>query len=108
GFSFLGIVVGLGLVGLGAAFALRLFLDLLVAVFFLGPAQGSAEDVAKRSAGIGGAVLRHGLLLLGDLERLDRDRDLAGLGIDLGHDGIELLANTEAVWALLGAVARQI
>ena len=41
-------------------------------------AQGGAEDVAERRAGVGRAVLRHGFLLLGDFERLDRDRRPCG------------------------------
>ena len=45
--------------------------SLLVA--FLALLDGGLEDVAERGAGIGRAVLRHGLLLLGDLELLDRD-----------------------------------
>src|SRR4249920_589888 len=71
-------------------------------------ALGSAENVAKRSAGIGRAILGDGLFLLGDFERLDRHPDLARLGIDLGHHGIELLADAEAVRPLLGTVAREV
>jgi hypothetical protein len=48
------------------------------------------------------------LLLFGDFQRLDRDRNLAGLSVELGDAGIDLLANGEALGALLGAVTRQI
>ena len=39
----------------------------------LGFLQRRAEDVAERSAAVGRAVLRHRLLLFGDLQRLDRE-----------------------------------
>src|SRR5690606_13096130 len=67
-----------------------------------------AEDVAERGAGVGRAVLGHRLLLLGDLESLDRERDLAGLAIDLGHAGIDLVALGEALGALVVAVAAEV
>ena len=54
------------------------------------------------------AVLGHRLLLLVDLLRLDRQRDLAGRAVELGDLRIDLLADREAVGALLGAVARQV
>src|SRR4029450_419705 len=94
------------IVALGAL-ALRLRCRLLVVLAFL-LVSGRAEDIAKRRAGLGRAVLRYRLLLLGDLQRLDRNRDLARLGIDLGHDGIELLADAEAIGPLLRTVARQV
>src|SRR6476620_1691013 len=99
---------GLGSVALGAALALRLRCLLFLVVAFLGFAQGGTEDVAEGRTGIGRAILRHGFLLFGDFQRLDRDRHFAGLGIGLGHHGIELLANAEALRPLLGTVARQI
>ena len=51
----------------------------------------------KRRAGIGGAVLRDRLLLLGDFERLDRDLHLAGAPVELDHARIDLLADREAL-----------
>src|SRR4249920_329173 len=106
---FLGLrrIFDLGSLALCFALALRL-LGNLVAILFLRFAQGSAENVAKRSSGIGRAILGDGLFLLGDFERLDRHPDLARLGIDLGHHGIELLADAEAVRPLLGTVAREV
>src|SRR4029077_9059381 len=92
---------------LGPALALRL-LGSLFDILFLRLAQGGAKDVAKRGAAIGRAVLGDSLLLLGDLQRLDRNRDLAGLGVDLSHYRVELLADAKAVRPLLGAVAREI
>src|SRR6266699_84128 len=89
----------------------RLFLVLgrrLVGCFrLLGRAllERGAENVAERSAGIRGAVLRDRLLLLGDFERLDRHRNLAAAAIELGDPGIDLLADRETLGALLGAVA---
>src|SRR5262249_44392187 len=59
--------------------------------------QAGSKDVAGGAAGIGRAVLRHGLLLLGDFERLDRHGDLARLGINLGHHRVELLADAKAI-----------
>src|SRR5262245_26691731 len=56
------------------AFTLAVVVGLLVVgAFFL--LDRRLENVAERSAAIGGAVLRHGLLLLGDFQGLDRHRD---------------------------------
>src|SRR5689334_21388087 len=63
-----------------------------------------AEDVAKRRARIGGAVLSDGFFLFRDLERLYGDRELAAAAI-VGVDArIDLLAHREAVGALFVAV----
>jgi hypothetical protein len=70
--------------------------------------QRRAEDVAERSAGVGRAVLRDGFLLLGDFQRLDRDLHLAGLLVVGDDAGVDLLADGEALGALLVAVARQV
>src|SRR5512147_3352038 len=94
------VLLGVGIVALGGALALRLGGRLLV-LLILHLVQRSAKDVAERGAGVGRAILRDGLLLLGDLERLDRHRDLARLGIDLRHHAIELLADAEAIGPLL-------
>src|SRR6476620_7460840 len=99
---------GLGSVALGAALALRLRCLLFLVVAFLGFAQGGTEDVAERCTGIGRAILRHGFLLFGDFQRLDRDRHFAGLGIGLGHHSIEFFADAKALRPLLGTVAGQI
>ncbi len=66
------------------------------------------EDVAERGARVGGAVLRHRLLLLGDLQRLDGDGDAARGLVDAGDGGIDLVADVEALGSLLGAVAREV
>src|SRR5437762_364724 len=62
----------------------------------------------ERRAGVGGAVLGDRLLLLGDFERLDRDRDLARPAIELRDAGVDLLTDREAFGALLRAVARKL
>jgi hypothetical protein len=64
-----------------------------------------AEDVAERSARVGRAVLGDGFLLLGHFQRLDRHLDLAGLAVELGDAGVDLLAGGETLRALVGAVA---
>src|SRR6476469_8206431 len=69
--------------------------------------ERGAENIAQRRPGIGGAVLRDGLLLLGDFQRLDRDLHLAGLLIELDHPRIDLLADGKAFGALVVAVAGQ-
>src|SRR4051812_11296979 len=76
--------------------------SLLVAVL-----ERGAEDVAQRRPRIGGAVLRDGLLLFGDFQRLDRDLHLAGLLVELDHPRIDLFADGETLGALIGALARQ-
>src|SRR5580693_8384356 len=69
--------------------------------------ERGTENVAQRRPRIGGAVLRDGLLLFGDFERLDRDLHLAGLLVELDHPRIDLLADGETLGALVGALARQ-
>src|SRR5216684_476415 len=70
--------------------------------------QRRAEDVAEAGAAVRGAVLGHRLLLLLDLARLDREAELARRLVDRRHLGVDLLADGEAVGALLAAIARQV
>src|SRR5580700_1355546 len=70
--------------------------------------ERGAEDVAQRCAGIRGAVLRDGLLLLGNFQRLDRDLHFVGAPIELDDAGVDLLADGKAVRTLLGTVTRQL
>src|SRR6267142_1385411 len=70
--------------------------------------ERGAEHVAQRRAGIGGAVLRDGFLLLGDFQRLDRDLHLAGLLVELDHPRVDLFADRETLGALIAALARQL
>jgi hypothetical protein len=44
----------------------------------------------------------HGFLLFGDLARLDREAEAAGLAVDVGDAHIDLVADREALGALLG------
>src|SRR6201992_2975954 len=69
--------------------------------------QRGAENVTPSRARIGGAVLRDGLLFIGDFERLDRDLNLARLLVELDHPRIDLFAHGETLGALIGALARQ-
>src|SRR6202165_4900254 len=69
--------------------------------------QRGAENIAQRRPRIGGAVLRDGLLLFGDFQRLDRDLHLAGLLVELDHPRIDLFADGETLGALIGTLARQ-
>ena len=96
----------------GCRFSDRIMLNASVLVGLVGLLAGAlergAEDVAKRRAGIGRAVLGDRLLLLGDFERLDRDRDLVGAAVELGDAGVDLLPDLEAVGALVAAVAREV
>src|SRR5260370_11645449 len=70
--------------------------------------ERGAENVAQRRPRIGGAVLRDGLLLFGDFQRLDRDLHLAGLLVELDHPRIDLFADGETLGALIGTLARQL
>jgi hypothetical protein len=79
-----------------------------VLVALLGLAERRAEDVTERGAGVGRAVLGHRRLLVGDLQRLDRHRDLAAGLVDLGDLGIDLLADGEALRTLVGAFPGQV
>src|SRR5689334_20862044 len=91
-----------------ALFFFLLVLLVVLVVALLGPAHDGAQDVAEARAGIGGAVLGHRLLLLLDLARLDRERDLARRAVDGRDLRVHLLADGEAVRTLLGAVAREL
>src|SRR5690606_19132653 len=70
--------------------------------------QRGAEDIPQRGARIGGTVLFHGFLLFGDLARLDRQAQLAGLRVDVGDAHVHLVADLEAFRALVAAVAAQV
>src|SRR3984893_19031247 len=70
--------------------------------------ERGAENVAQRRPRIGGAVLRDGLLLFGDFQRLDRDMHLAGLPVELDHPRIDLFADGEAFGALIVAVTGEL
>src|SRR5690606_37044376 len=67
-----------------------------------------AENVAKRRTRIGGAILRDGFLLLGHFQRLDRHLHLAGLAVELGDAGVDLLADLEPLRALIAAIAGKV
>src|ERR1700736_460579 len=69
--------------------------------------ERGAENVAQRRPRIGGAILRDGLLLFGDFQRLDRDLHLASFLVELDHPRIDLFADGETLGALIGALARQ-
>src|SRR5690606_36961800 len=67
-----------------------------------------AEDVAERRTRVGRAVGGHGLLLLGDLERLDGEADALRLLVVGDDAGIDLVALGEALGALVVAVAGEV
>src|ERR1700694_1565996 len=83
----------------GLAFVFRFALVLVFAAFLL--LDGGLEDVAEGSAAIGGAVLGDRLLLLRDLQRLDRHVDAAAVAVDADDGGIDLVAHVEALGPLL-------
>src|SRR4051812_27981325 len=70
--------------------------------------QGGAQDLAQRGARVGRTVIGHRLLLFLFFLRLDRERQAAGRLVDRADLGIDLLADGEAVGALLGTVAREL
>src|SRR3984893_19321348 len=70
--------------------------------------ERGTENVAQRRPRIGGTVLRDGLLLFGNFQRLDRDLHLAGLLVELDHTRIDLFADGEAFGALIVAVTGEL
>ena len=70
--------------------------------------EGSAQDVAERSARIGRTVVGDGFLFLGDFERLDRQRDARGLAIVLGDACVDLFALGETLRTLVVAIAAEV
>src|SRR5690606_175116 len=75
---------------------------------FLLLAQSRTENVAERSTRIRRSVLCNGFLLFRDFQSLDRNAELAGLLVEDGYASVNLLANGEALWALLVAVTGQV
>ena len=69
--------------------------------------QRLAEDVAEDRARIRRPILRHRLLLFGDLQRLDREGRLLR-AVEARNLRVELLADLEALGALLVAVAAKV
>jgi len=63
------------------------------------------QDVAEGSAAVGGAVLSDSFLLFSDFQGLDRHGDPAGLLVELGNAGIELVADGVPIRPLFFAVA---
>src|SRR5690606_17500573 len=76
-------------------------------VFRIGLLEGRTQNVAERGTRIGGAVLSNGFLFFRDFQRLDRKLDLAGGAIELRHAGIDLVADSETLGALVATVAGQ-
>src|SRR5262245_52318290 len=70
--------------------------------------QRGAQNVAERSAGIGGAILGNRFLLLGDLQRLDGDLDFPGLLVESDDARVDLLTDGETLGALLVAVTGKV
>src|SRR5215475_4865930 len=103
-----------GVIAPGHEFALpasRLLLSLfgLGFGFVAGPLlERCAQDISQRSTLIGRPVLGDRFLLLGHFQRLDRNADLVGLAIELGHASVHFLANREPFRPLLAALARKI
>src|SRR5688572_4385281 len=69
--------------------------------------QRLAEDIAQRRARIRRSILRDRLLFLGDLQRFHREIRLLR-AVEADHHRIELLADLEALGALLVAVAAKV
>ena len=80
----------------------------VLGLLFLLLAERGTQDVAQAGAAVGGAELGHGLLLVLDLERLDRERQPAAGRVDVDDLGVELLADREPLRPLLVAVAGQL
>src|SRR5258706_5243524 len=102
-------LLGLGLVfglGLGSFGLLRLlgFLVLVVALGLLGLGDGRAQDIAQAGAGIGGAEFLQRLFVFFDFAGLDRQVQLAGLGVDHRDLGIQLVADGKTIRALFAAL----
>src|SRR6056297_1513677 len=67
-----------------------------------------AKDIAKRCTGVGRAILLNRLFFFGDLAGLDRQTQTAGLALHVGHADIDLVADREALGALLGTVTAEV
>src|SRR5262245_8080062 len=70
--------------------------------------ERSTQDVSKRSAGIGSAVLGDRLFFLGNLKRLDGNADLVRLAIKLRNARVHFLPDGETLGTLLATIARQV
>src|SRR5216684_5925397 len=95
-----------------ASSLLRFVLFVLFVLFFIFAALALAferrsENVAQGGAGIRRAILGDRLFLLGDFQRLDRDRHAPRAAIKLRNTRVYLFADSETVGPLLGTIARQ-
>src|SRR5690606_20377573 len=70
--------------------------------------EGRAENIAEAGTAVGGAVLRHRLLFLVGLVRLDREADATAVAVDRGDLRVHPFADREPLRTLLAAVARQL
>src|SRR5690606_31886402 len=70
--------------------------------------EGSAEDVAERSARVRRAVLLHSFLLFSDFASFDRETQLTRLRVDRHNAHVDLVASVETLRALLSTVTRQV
>ncbi len=75
---------------------------------FLFTADRSTKNIAQAGAGIGRAIFLNRLFLFFNLKRLDGKRNTPSATVDLHQLGVELIADGEAVGALLVAITRQI
>src|SRR5690625_4977921 len=86
-----------------SAVAVKASLLIALALF-----QRRAQDVAKRCAGIGGAILLDGFLLLGDLQGLDREPEATLRPVDLSDARIDPVTDREPIRTLVLTVAAEI
>ena len=103
----LGLSLGLsaGLSVLGSVLGFFGFIFRLIARPLL---ERGTQDVSKRGAGIGSAVLGDRLFLLGDLQRFDGNADLVRLAIELRDACVHFLPDRETLGTLLATIARQV
>src|SRR6201747_1082628 len=81
---------------------------LAVRALLVTAADSGTQDVAERGARVHAAVFLHRLLVLIHLLAPDGEGELAGSPIDRDDLRIDLLADGEAIGALVALVARQL
>src|SRR6056297_2655807 len=77
-------------------------------LLFVVALERGAKDIAKRRTGVGRAILLNRLFLFGDLAGLDREAQTAGLAVDIGDADVHLVADREALGALLCPVTAEV
>lgn len=70
--------------------------------------KGREENVEERREGVGRKVMREWLILLRDLERIDREMKIEGIIVEGDEEGVKIMKESEELRKMLVEVKRKI